>query len=269
MKYSLRCLLILLSGFCLPLQSAESTATTFTLFVTEQSGLEHLYSLSFLDEEECHDKLQEMAHLLSKNPPYKIAYSIENSPSFMEEKWDEFLLSITHSSLFDSDFEAEYLSSSSFSTLPLMRGWNSSLVDTQPQTEEAKPFFELRLTAKDKKNISLLLTDLADKSYLQLLANLSSMNRKGDRARVVPPLRFIGYILSDPYLHKCLKTIEKDSQKYKEFINGFEKRMKDDAVKEDFLLYAPGFAELLQIDVQIVIDILESKNYANIIKKLL
>lgn len=243
--------------------------TTLTLFITEQSGQEDLYTISFQDEKECHTALQEMALFLAKNPPHKIAYSTEDSPSFMEKKWEEFLLTITQESYFDSDFEPKYLSTASFSTLPFMQGWDSSVKEPQAQTKEAEPFFALRLTAKDKKNISMLISDLADKSYLQLLNNKDSMNQKGDRARVVPPMRFIGYILYDSYLHKCLKTIEKDSLKYKEFISGFEKRMKEDAAKEDLLLYAPGFAELLQIDQQIVIDIIESKNYANLVKKLI
>ncbi|MES2198798.1 MAG: hypothetical protein V4489_01335 [Chlamydiota bacterium] len=269
MRHSLRYIFIFISGFSLLLQSEQVPATTCTVFITQQSGQEDLYTLSFQDEEECNNALTEMARFLSKNPPYKIAYSIQDSPSFMEKNWDEFLFNIMKDSSLDPDLESCYLSTASLSTLPLMQGWSSSLTDAQPQTKEAEPFFALRLTAKDKKNISLLITDLADKSYLQLLANQASMNRKGDRARVVPPLRFIGYILSDPYLHKCLKTIEKDSIKYKEFINGFEKRMKDDAAKEDLLVYAPGFAELLQVDLQMVIDILESKNYAYLVKKLL
>ncbi len=269
MKYSLRYIFVLFIGFLLPFLSIKGMATTLTLFITEHSGQEDLYTITFQDEQECQTALQEMAHFLAKNPPHKIAYSAEDTPSFLEEKWENFLLSITQESSFDSDFEVKYLSASSFSTLPFMQGWDSSVKEAQAQTKEAEPFFALRLTAKDKKNISLLISDLADKSYLQLLNNQASMNQKGDRARVVPPMRFIGYILSDPYLHKCLKTIEKDSLKYKEFIAGFEKRMKDDAAKEDLLLYVPGFAELLQIDQQMVIDIIESKSYANLVKKLI
>jgi hypothetical protein len=251
------------------LQNIEGSVTSLTLFITQSSGQEDLYMISFQDEEECHVKLQEMATLLSKNPPHKIAYSIEDSPFFMEKQWEEFLFSITQDSSFDLDSTAEYLSSTSFSSFPIMQGWGSSISDAQAQTKEAEPFFALRLTAKDKKNIDLLLTDLADKTYLQLLANQASMNRKGNRAKIVHPMRFIGYILSESYLHKCLKTIEKDSIKYKEFINGFENHMKEEAAKEDLLLYAPGFAELLGVDLQAVIEIIKSKNYANLIKKFL
>lgn len=267
MNLRLRSIFLLLSIFCLTLQNIEGSLTSFTLFITQPSGQEELYTISFEDEKECHLKLQEMASLLSKNPPHKIAYSIEDSPPFMERQWEEFLFNVIQDSSFDLDSTAEYLSSTSFSSFPVMQGWSSSVSDVQAQTKEAEPFFALRLTPKDKKNIDLLLTDLADKTYLQLLANQASINRKGNRAKTVHPMRFIGYILSESYLHKCLKTIEKDGIKYKEFINGFENHMKEEAAKEDLLLYAPGFAELLGLDLQLVVDIIKNKNYANLIKK--
>lgn len=265
MKY----IFILLSVFCLSLQSSENKAMSLTIFVDEQSGQETCYTVCFQDEKECNDTLQEIAHFLSNQPPAKIAYSTEDSPPFIEKVWEEFLFTVTEKTFLASGSEIQYLSSSSFSTLPSMNGWGDPGQDPKPESPEAEPFFALRLTPKDKANISMLMTDLADKSYLQLLSNKNSMNRKGDRARVVPPLRFIGYILFDPYLHKCLRTISKDSLKYKEFVSGFEKRMEEDAAKEDLLRYAPGFAQLLQIDLKLVTDLIKKENYGDIVKKLL
>jgi len=187
----------------------------------------------------------------------------------MEARWEEFLITLAAPYSFDPEFPVYYSSASSFSGLPVMQGWNSSSEDPQPQTPEAAPFFALRLTPKDKKNISILLTELADKSYLQLLAGQASMNRKGDKTRIIHPMRFIGYILADRYLHSCLRKIEKDSIKFKEFVKGFEEHMREMAAKEDLIAYVPGLAQLLEQDEELIAEIITNGQYSQIIKKFL
>ncbi len=241
-----------------------------TVFVTQPSGQEDTFSVSFEDEDECYEKLSQTAALLSSSSlPRRIAYSIENPPPFIEKRWEEFLLTLTSPHFVDPDFPVYYVSGSSFSGLPTMSGWGSSTEEPQAQSQEAEPFFALRLTPKDKKNISILLTDLADKSYLQLLAGKDSMHRKGAKTRTTHPMRFIGYILSDRYLHSCLKKIEKDGIKYKEFLKGFEDHMREMAQKEDLLIYAPGLAELIGADTQSIVESITSGQYAQIVKKFL
>lgn len=251
----------------LALFQAVGQAEECTLFASYISGKEEQYDISFSDEEECEQLLTEFTRNLSEEGLYKVAYSSENPPEFLERKWEECIAVFQRNNPLETDY---YFSPNQPSFMGSMKleaiGWGSATGDEKAKTKESEPFFALRLTPRDRKNIQLLLTDLADKSYLQLFVAQSSMNRKGDRVRVVHPMRFIGYILSDPHLHRCLKTVEKDAIKYKEFLRGFEEHMIEKESLNEFLLYAPGFAELIDVDVQEVIDILESKNYGDLIK---
>lgn len=239
-----------------------------TLFASYISGKEEQYHISFSNEEECEQLLTEFTQNLSEEGLYKVAYSSKNPSEFLERKWEECITVFQGNNPAEIDYYFAPHQPSFMGSMKLeAMGWGSAAGDEKAKSKEAEPFFALRLTPRDRKNIQLLLTDLADKTYLQLFVAQSSMNRKGDRVRVVHPMRFIGYILSDPHLHRCLKTVEKDPIKYKEFLRGFEEHMIEKESLNEFLLYAPGFAELIDVELQDVIDILESKNYGDLIKK--
>jgi hypothetical protein len=238
------------------------------LFATYASGREEQCKIVFETEEQCAEQIELFLQALPEDGLCKLAYSMENPPAFFERRWEKNIEPFQREIFGEQDF---YFAQQPFSFMGNVKlassGWGSAAGDEKAKTKEAEPFFALRLTPRDRKNIQILMTDLSDKTYLQLFVEQTSMNRKGDRVRVVHPMRFIGYILSDPHLHRCLKTVEKDSLKYKEFIRGFEEHMMEKESLNEFLLYAPGFAELIEVDTQAVIDIIESKNYADLIKK--
>lgn len=239
-----------------------------TLFASYTSGKEKQREIFFTTEEEFVESLTQFAQSLPQEGLCKLAYSTQNPSPFLEKKWEECMNLFEEQNLLEEDFYYFPHYTSFMGSVKLeATGWGSATGDEKAKSVEAQPFFALRLTPRDRKNIQVLLTDLSDKTYLQLFVAQTSMNRKGDRVRVVHPMRFIGYILSDPHLHRCLKTVEKDPIKFKEFLRGFEEHMLEKEPLNEFQLYAPGFAELLDVDVQDVFDILESKNYGDLIKK--
>ena len=95
----------------------------------------------------------------------------------------------------------ELLDAEDLSKEVFLQGWgNSASTDPEPKTPEAIPFFSLSLLNEDKKNIRKLITTMSDKNIVQLFLDIKTMNKLGDKIRRVHPLRFIGFILSDPYL---------------------------------------------------------------------
>lgn len=153
--------------------------------------------------------------------------------------------------------------------IPVMRGWGDTVdVEIEPQTEEAMPFFDLPLTNEDKKNIRKLIIAMADKNILQLLMEKKNMEKLGLKIRPVHPLKFAAFILKDPYLKKCLRTIEKDSLKWGPFVDGYEEKMKEESKAGRMLVYIPGFVEFLNCDAKQVQKLMQNKDYVGFLTDL-
>ncbi len=148
------------------------------------------------------------------------------------------------------------------------QGWDLARDGVGPKTEEAKPFFDLPLKEKEKKIIRDLIEGIAETPLLQLAlpSEQGRIKKLGDKARVVHPLRFIGFILSDAQLRKLLKDISESSFKWPRFVEGFESQMKEEAKKGNLNMYVPGFAELLGADVGQIQELIQKKNYAGVIE---
>ena len=123
-------------------------------------------------------------------------------------------------------------------------------------------FFTLRLDKEDETKIQLFIKDLAEKSFFELGRNSVSLNQRGLELKEVHPMRFIGHILSNPTLSAHLNAMQKRSFVYGHFVKGFTDHMKEK--EENLLLYAPGFACQLDVEVQSVIDVITSKKYIDL-----
>ena len=120
---------------------------------------------------------------------------------------------------------------------PDKKGWEpsgDSIRIGEPKSEEAKRFFELPVSEEEKMLIRKIITNMADKNVVQLLLEKKSMERKGDRIHPVHPMRFAGIVLTDPNLKRCMKAITKSTFKWNGFLDGYEKRMKEEARAENF-----------------------------------
>jgi hypothetical protein len=136
----------------------------------------------------------------------------------------------------------------------------------QPKSEEAKLFFELPFPDEDKVTTRKLITSLADKNVLQLLLDRKSLEKKGDKVRHVHPLRFIGFILADSNLNRCMKSISKTTFTWDHFVEGFEKRMKEENKAGNLNRYVPGFADYMEADRNVVQRYINRGDYSGLIK---
>ncbi len=152
------------------------------------------------------------------------------------------------------------------------KGWEptaDSIKIGEPKSEESKRFFDLPVTEEEKSIIRKIITTMADKNVIQLLLEKKSMERKGDKIQPVHPLRFAGIVLTDPNLKRCMKLITKSTFKWNGFLDGYEKRMKEEARAGTLMCYAAGLADLLEVDRFVIMSYLNQGNYGGLIKHFL
>ncbi|HEY2809992.1 MAG TPA: hypothetical protein VGJ00_01175 [Rhabdochlamydiaceae bacterium] len=130
-------------------------------------------------------------------------------------------------------------------------------------------FYQLPLNEKEKKLITQLVTTIAEKSIWGLLFKKKELERIGKKINHVHPMRFMGYILSEPKLKKHLKEIKTSSFKWDHFIDGFADRMKEENAKNNLSPYIPGMAHLLKVHQSHILDFVHSKDYEGLVKSLI
>ncbi len=117
------------------------------------------------------------------------------------------------------------------------------------QSHSPKIYYQLRLTAEDQSNISKMIKNLGELGWLRLLKKKGAMEKLGDNITPVHPLRFLGYVVSNPSLKKQLPKIMGDFVKKNSFLNGhgkrigFVQRMTNEVNHNNMMQYIPGFAQ--------------------------
>lgn len=104
-------------------------------------------------------------------------------------------------------------------------------------------FLELPLADWEKKLIYTIFTTMADKNVIQLAWEKKSLEKKGKKINPVHPMRLLGYVFSDPDLKKAMRAIKKSHFKWNGFIDGFSRRMKEEAGRNNLVRHIPGFCE--------------------------
>jgi hypothetical protein len=241
---------------------------------------EESYTIDFASEQELLERVRDFREIVSNTVGYQRRFHsffcflqgnsslIEMIPS-LEKEWEE-LSELLERMPRDSHKEmvsrkGPFLDRELFFC---MQGWGMAGDHIGPKTEEAKPFFDLPIREKDRRVIRELIEGIAETPLLQLAlpSEQNRLKRLGDKARAVHPMRFIGFILVDVQMRKQLKEISESSFKWPRFIEGFEEQMKEEAKKVDMLLYAPGFAELLGVELEVVRNLLLKKDYASMVE---
>ncbi len=138
-----------------------------------------------------------------------------------------------------------------------------------PATTALSVFYQLPLSDKESRIITQIIRTMADKNVFELLFEKKDLERKGKRINHVHPLRFMGHILADSKLRRCLKEIRGSSFKWDHLIDGFAKKMRDEAAKDNLASYLPGFAELLSADLSAIQSYIYRKDYEGLVKYLM
>ncbi|MCB1084650.1 MAG: hypothetical protein KDK60_00955 [Chlamydiia bacterium] len=136
-------------------------------------------------------------------------------------------------------------------------------------------FYNLSLSEEDRSNISKLIKNMGDSNWWELLNQKKKMEKIGDKLYHVHPLRFIGYILSDPTLKKKMGKIMGDIVKRKSFLTGFGKRigfvqkMSKEAEKDNLFQYISGFSQSIGVSEEEIISYFHAHDWEGLIKALI
>lgn len=130
-------------------------------------------------------------------------------------------------------------------------------------------YYQLQLVDWEMKTIHKLISAIAEKNVFELALEKKTVERKGKKIHHVHPLRFIGYIFSDPYLKKCMGDIKRNYFKWYSFVDGFSDKMKEEHQQHNLNRYVAGFAQHLDINSDKVKQYIDDKDYEGLLKFLL
>jgi hypothetical protein len=135
-------------------------------------------------------------------------------------------------------------------------------------SESTDLFYQLPLENWEKKHIYTIVSTMAEKNVMSLLLEKKRLEKKGKDVNHVHPMRFIGHVFADPYLKRCMATIKKSSFKWNGFIDGYAKRMKEEAHKNNLLPHVPGFCEAVKADPAQVTHLIQHRDWEGLIRYL-
>ncbi len=119
-------------------------------------------------------------------------------------------------------------------------------------------FYQLPLNGDEQQNITKLIKKMADSGYWELLKKKGELDKLGDKIMPVHPLRFIGFVYSNPCLKKRMPKIMNATLKRRGFLNGhgskegFSQRMTKEAHNHNLMQYLPGFAQSIGVTQSLV-----------------
>lgn len=105
--------------------------------------------------------------------------------------------------------------------------------------------FNLSLNSNDQYAITEIINAMGEKNIAGLLFDSFRLRRLGDSIQHVPPLQFLGFVLTNPHLKDCLKKISKSSFKWTPFIDGFGGNMEKEFLQGKLLPQLQGFSMLI------------------------
>jgi len=224
--------------------------TTVPFFLDADASVLHAFQIS-LDKMQLADLSTHLSAFLKDEPrAFRIVYP---EPLYKESDWTYDRETANMSIRFaDNSIKEDY----SYSFLNSPSG-------------HIEPFYQLPLEEKEQRLIHELIKNIAEKNVWALLFKKKEMERLGKKINHVHPMRFMGYILSDPKLKKWLREIRGSSFKWDYFIGSFGNRMKEENAKNNIVPYIPGMAHLLHVDQSHILGYFHTKDYEGLVKSLL
>lgn len=116
---------------------------------------------------------------------------------------------------------------------------------TETPNPNPQLFHNLRLTPDDCHNIAKLIKNMADLSLWELLKKSKDMKKLGRKIEPVHPLRFLGFIFSNPSLKKRMPKIQDSHFKWSKFMDGLGERLSKEARHHNLNQYIPGFCQVV------------------------
>ncbi len=126
-----------------------------------------------------------------------------------------------------------------------------------------------KLQEWEKETINDIFLTMAEKSVPSLLFEGFRLTRLGDKIQHVPPLQFLGYIMSTPRLKNCIRSISHSYFKWPFFLEGVQDTMEKEYYNGSLFSDLPDFAKLVGGDYEQLRRLCECQKWEEFVKALL
>lgn len=131
---------------------------------------------------------------------------------------------------------------------------------TPPNTADS--YNKLRFTDDDRTKTREIIETLAKYGYYDLLVHYRNRLEKiGEEVRPVHPLKFLGYVFSDPTLKKCMCDIFSDFMKRYNFMGGLSPRFEVENSKGTLKKFYVDFAKEVKVNPDAIKPYLDKKEW--------
>lgn len=122
-------------------------------------------------------------------------------------------------------------------------------------------------TAAEKKDISLIINTLAEKSLMSLWGYRSCLEEAGDRINNLHPLQFFLYVFTDPGLKENMKAIKKRGGiVWGDFIGGMAETLTEESKRRNITeAQVNNFAEKVGVDPKPLIPLAQQNKWQDFI----
>ena len=126
-----------------------------------------------------------------------------------------------------------------------------------------------KLQPWEKEAISEIFTTMAEKSVPSLILETFRLTRLGDSIDHIPPLQFLGFLMTDEYLRDCIRSISTSYFKWPPFMEGVQNNMVKELNEGRLFSDLPHFAKLVQGDYAKLKMLCERRKWEEFVKSLL
>lgn len=118
--------------------------------------------------------------------------------------------------------------------------------------------YESAVTKQEKKDMTYIITTLANDSLLSIGTSRSSLKKAGDRIDHLHPFRFLTTAFTDERLKAGVHAIrDRGGWIWEGFIDGLTGSLKEEAARNNLLQFVPDFAGKVKIDLSLILPSLE------------
>lgn len=125
------------------------------------------------------------------------------------------------------------------------------------------------VTANEKENIHFIVKTLADKSLIVIAKERYSLEAAGDRIDHVHPLNFLLVIFSDEEMKVAIRNIRGKGWVWSNFLGGLKDTLNAESQIKNILPYVNDFAAKLNIDPNLILPAIQSKNWDLLVDQLI
>lgn len=121
----------------------------------------------------------------------------------------------------------------------------------------------------EKEAITEIFSTMAEKSVPALIFDTFRLTRLGESINHIPPLQFVGFLMCDPYLKDCIRSISTSYFKWPPFMDGVSTNMEKELAEGRLFSDLPYFAKLVGGDLETLKKHCERHRWEEFVKSLL